>query len=98
MTAQVIATDGPYGNLITNVAADDFFKLGYKLGEQVSIELNNQAMSLRFVRTFSDVPSHQRLLYIDSRGRLALAVNTGNFAQIYHITPPATLFIAKAAK
>jgi S-adenosylmethionine hydrolase len=98
MSAQVIATDGPYGNLITNVAADDFFKLGYKLGRQVSIELNNQPMSLRFVRTFSDVPSHQRLLYIDSRGRLALAINKGNFAQAYHIKPPVALFIPSAPK
>jgi len=98
ITGEVIATDGPFGNLVTNIAADDFFKLGYKLGEQVSIELNNQPMSLPFARTFSDVSSHQRLLYIDSRGRLALAINKGNFAQIYHISPPATLFVAKAPK
>ncbi|HEV2730825.1 MAG TPA: SAM-dependent chlorinase/fluorinase, partial [Terriglobales bacterium] len=98
MTGQVIATDGPYGNLITNIAAEDFLKLGYKLGEQVPIELNNQRMSIPFVRTFSDVRLYQRLLFIDSRGRLSLAINQGNFAQINHIAPPAPLFIPMARK
>jgi len=98
MTGQVIATDGPYGNLITNIAAEDFLKLGYKLGEQVPIELNNQRMSIPFVRTFSDVRLYQRLLFIDSRGRLSLAINQGNFAQINRIAPPVPLFIPMAHK
>ena len=98
MTGQVIATDGPYGNMITNIAAEDFLKLGYKLGEQVPIELNNQRMSIPFVRTFSDVRLYQRLLFIDSRGRLSLAINQGNFAQINRIAPPVPLFIPMAHK
>ena len=32
---EVIATDGPFGNLITNVAVDDFLKLGYQRGQTV---------------------------------------------------------------
>src|ERR1700685_753838 len=31
-TAEVIATDGPFGNLVTNLDAEDFLKLGYKCG------------------------------------------------------------------
>jgi S-adenosylmethionine hydrolase len=50
------------------------------------------------VKTFSDVPLGQPLLYIDSRGHLGLAVNQSSFAAKYGIKPPATLFIPRAAR
>src|SRR5579864_1311528 len=34
---EVIATDGPFGNLVTNVSADDFLKLGYQRGQTVPV-------------------------------------------------------------
>src|SRR5579864_803611 len=37
LNATVIATDGPYGNLVTNVDADDFLKLGYQRGQEVPV-------------------------------------------------------------
>ncbi|HEX4312229.1 MAG TPA: SAM hydroxide adenosyltransferase [Acidobacteriaceae bacterium] len=48
-----------------------------------------------FHKTFSDVPTGKPLFYIDSRGRLSLAVNQGNFSQVYRISPPAQLFIPR---
>jgi len=82
-TAQVIATDGPFGNLVTNLDADDFLKLGYERGQEVSIILGDKELRVRFVTTFSDVPVGQPLMYIDSRGRLGLAVNQKSFAEVY---------------
>jgi S-adenosylmethionine hydrolase len=38
----------------------------------------------------------QPLLYIDSRGHIALAVNQNSFAATYGVKPPATLFIPRA--
>ena len=55
-------------------------------------------MKLNFVKTFSDVPVGQPLLYIDSRGHLGLAVNQNSFAAMYGIKPPAELFIPRAGK
>src|ERR1700722_3221859 len=75
LTAEVIATDGPFGNLVTNVDAEDFFKLGYKHGQDVPVVIGDKEMKLKFVHTFSDVGLNQPLLYIDSRGHVALAVN-----------------------
>lgn len=98
LSAEVIATDGPFGNLVTNVDADDFLKLGYDRGQEVSLTVGEKEIKMKFVRTFSDVPLNQPLLYIDSRGRVGLAVNQGSFAAIYGIQPPATLFIPRAAK
>lgn len=95
ITGQVFALDGPFGNLITNVSGEEFLKLGYVHGEKVHIKLGDDDMVLPFVRTFGDVPVGQPLIFIDSRGRFSLAVNQRNFARIYHIQLPVSLFIAR---
>lgn len=98
LSATVIATDGPFGNLVTNVEAEDFLKLGYARGQKVPVTIGGKAMKIKFVKTFSDVPVGQPLLYIDSRGRLALAVNQNNFAATYGVKPPVALSISRAGK
>jgi S-adenosyl-L-methionine hydrolase (adenosine-forming) len=95
LSGEVIATDGPFGNLVTNLSGEDFLKLGYERGQKVRLTLAGQEIVIPFVRTFSDVPENQPLLYIDSRGRVALAVNQGSFATIYKIKPPQPLFIPR---
>jgi S-adenosylmethionine hydrolase len=96
LSGEVIATDGPFGNLVTNISGDDFLKLGYARGSTVHVTIGKNEMDISFVRTFSDVPLNKPLLYIDSRGHLGLAVNQGSFAAIYGIKPPVTIFIPKA--
>jgi len=95
-TAEVIATDGPFGNLVTNLDAEDFLKLGYQRGQEVPVRVGDKEMKMKFVRTFSDVPLKQALLYIDSRGHLGLAVNQGSFAAENGVKPPVVLFIPRA--
>jgi len=96
LNAAVIATDGPFGNLVTNVDADDFLKLGYQRGQDVPVILGSKEMKIRFAKTFSDVDVNQPLLYIDSRGHLGLAVNQSSFAAVYNFKPPLALFIPRA--
>src|ERR1700683_4891394 len=98
VTAEVIATDGPFGNLVTNLDADDFLKLGYERGQDVPARVGNKPMKIKFVRTFSDVAVGQPLLYIDSRGHLAMAVNQGSFSAVYGVKPPVELFIPRGGK
>jgi hypothetical protein len=96
LSATVIATDGPFGNLVTNVDAEDFFKLGYQRGQEVPVSLGGREMKIKIVKTFSDVPLNQPLLYIDSRGHLALALNQNNFAATYGVKPPVALEIPRS--
>ena len=98
LNATVIATDGPFGNLVTNVDASEFLKLGYERGREVPVKIGDKELKIKFVKTFSDVPLNQPLLYIDSRGRLGLAVNQNSFAATYGVKPPAPLFIPKAGQ
>jgi S-adenosylmethionine hydrolase len=90
---QVIGTDGPFGNLVLNVPAESFAKLGYRVGDRVHVTIAGTDYTLPFVKTFSDVPVDDGLLYIDSRGRLSVGIDQGNFAEVHHVTPPAPLEI-----
>ena len=98
LEAMVIATDGPFGNLVTNVNAEDFLKLGYQRGEDVPVKIGDKEMKIKFVKTFSDVPLNTPLLYVDSRGHMALALNQNSFAGTYGIKPPVALTIPRAGK
>ena len=98
LTGQILATDGPFGNLVTDVDSEQFLKLGYQRGDEVPITVGEQKMSLPFAKTFSDVPLQQPLFYIDSRGRLGLAVNQGNFSQKYGVNANTEFFIPRKAK
>ena len=95
---EVIGTDGPYGNLILNVPAETFGKLGYKLGDQVAITLDGKSYVFPFLKTFSDAPVGKELFYIDSRGRLSLSINQRNFAETYKVGEGAKLTIPKKAR
>lgn len=92
---EVIGLDDPFGSLITDVPAEDFKKLGYALGDKVTVLVDKKPFPLPYVKTFMDVPVGEPLLYVDSRGRVALALNQRNFSQAYKITPPVPLFIPK---
>jgi hypothetical protein len=95
LNATVIATDGPFGNLVTNIDAEDFFKLGYQRGQEVPVTVAGKAMKIPFVKTFSDVSVGKALLYVDSRGHMALAVNQGSFASVYGVKPPVGVVIPR---
>ena len=95
LSGEVIATDGPFGNLVTNVSGEDLLKLGYGRGQSVHVIIGKADMNIPFVRTFSDVPLKRPLIYIDSRGHLALAVNQGSFATTYSVKPPRPILFAR---
>jgi S-adenosylmethionine hydrolase len=95
LTGEVIAIDGPFGNLITNIDGDDFLKLGYQRGDRLKVTIAGHEVELPFVKTFSDVPLKQPLLFIDSRGRASLALNQASFAAAYDIHPPQPISIPR---
>jgi S-adenosylmethionine hydrolase len=91
----VIGLDDPYGSLITDIPGEDFKQLGYNLGDKVFMQINKKAVALPYAKTFMDVPVGEALLYIDSRGRVGIAINQGSYARKFNITAPATVFIPR---
>lgn len=95
LTGEVIALDGPFGNLVTNIDSEDFLKLGYQRGDRLKVTIAGHTVELPFVKTFSDVPLNQPLLFIDSRGRASFALNQSSFAAKYDIHPPQPIYIPR---
>jgi S-adenosylmethionine hydrolase len=95
LTGEAIALDGPFGNIVTNLSSEDFMKLGYQRGDKVTVTVAGHEVEMPFVRTFSDVPIKQPLLYIDSRGRASFAINQASFAAVYAVDPPQPIFIPR---
>ena len=91
----IIAIDDPFGSLITDIPGDEFKKLGYALGERVTILLDKKPFTAPYTKTFMDVPVGDPLLYIDSRGRVGLALNERSFSVVNKIVPPGSIFIPK---
>lgn len=92
---EVIGLDDPFGSLITNIPGDEFKKLGYSYGDKVTVQLSKRPFTLPYEKTFMEVAVGEPLLYIDSRGRVGLALNERNFSQVNKVTPPVLISIPK---
>jgi S-adenosylmethionine hydrolase len=95
LVGEVVALDGHFGNLLTNVEAADFAALGWTAGDRVGVRLGTRQLTLPFVRTFAEVPEGTPLLYVDSREHIALAINRGHFAEKYRVSVPSRIVIRR---
>ena len=91
----ILGLDDPFGSLVTDIPVDEFKKLGYNLGDKITVQINKKPVTLPYVKTFMDVPVGDLLLYIDSRGRVGIAINQGNYSKKFKVEPPGTIFIPR---
>jgi S-adenosylmethionine hydrolase len=95
IAGDIIGLDDPFGSLVTDIPGDEFKKLGYNFGDKLRVEINKKPATLLYAKTFMDVPVGDPLLYIDSRGRVGIAVNQGNYSKKFSVEPPGTIFIPR---
>ncbi|MGH2950951.1 MAG: SAM hydroxide adenosyltransferase, partial [Solirubrobacterales bacterium] len=67
-----------FGNAALELTEEQALDTGLKLGHRVWVEAGGLTLDAVYAVTFGDVPSDQLLLYRDSYGNLALAVNRGS--------------------
>jgi len=91
----LIGLDDPFGSLVTDIPGEEFKKLGYNVGDKVLVTINKKLVALPFAKTFMDVPVGESLLYIDSRGRVGIAVNQDSYSRKFNIAPPGKVFIPR---
>ena len=85
LTGRVVAIDEPFGNVWTDLPAAWLRELGVATGDVVQVEVGELALEVPCVDTFGDVPGGQPLLYMNSRGQLALALNQADFARTHGV-------------
>lgn len=65
-------------------------------GQPLVISVGSKTIQTVWANRFGDVPEHDPLCYIDSAGRLALAINRGNAAERYGATRRTPVVITRA--
>ena len=95
IAGDLIGIDDPFGSLITDIPGDEFQKLAYRLGDKVPLLIDKKPVTLPYVKTFMEVSVGDPLLYLDSRGRVGIAVNQGSYSKQFGVTPPGTIFIPR---
>ncbi len=86
VVAHVLYSDG-FGNLALDLAHADLAGTFLQPGTRVLVEAERNRSTVPFARTFSDVGEGQGLLFEDSGGSLALAINRDSAARVLGLDP-----------
>jgi S-adenosylmethionine hydrolase len=92
VTAHVVSVDR-FGNAALDLADRHLPQSGLRLGRSLSVEIAGSAREAMFALTFADVPEGALLLYEDSNGSVALAVNRGDAAAELGLEPGAEVIL-----
>lgn len=90
MKGTIMKIEYPYGNPATNIPAEMLLRDGGKQITEWNVEIVNNSKivykkTMPFAKSFGYVEEGAPLLYIDSLGNIGLALNGGNFADLYEI-------------
>jgi S-adenosyl-L-methionine hydrolase (adenosine-forming) len=77
--AHVVSIDR-FGNATLDLAGRHLPQTGLRMGHRVAVEIAGEEGEAVFTLTFADVPDGGLLVYEDSNGQLALAINRGDAA------------------
>lgn len=84
--ATVARVDG-FGNVILDLYFEQLPESGLRLGRPLTVEVAGGTHDAIYARTFADVAEGGLLLYLDSSGSTALAVNRGSAAEALGLGP-----------
>lgn len=70
-----------YGNLVTNITAGDLETLGIKKGDTLLVSVGDKQFTAPFVSTYGDVPKGEKLVCLQSSGKVECAINLGSLAE-----------------
>ncbi len=96
VVAHVLYSDG-FGNVALDLRDGDLPKTFLQQGRRVRVEAVGAGVSVPFARTFSDVGEGEGVLYQDSAGALALAINCGSAAEALGLGPDDEVSLSPAS-
>lgn len=86
-----------FGNVALDATASQLRALGVELGGRVRVQGAVEEALAIHVRAFADVDLGQLLVYIDARGMVALAINSGSAAHALRLAQGGQLTLRAAA-
>lgn len=92
MPDQIIVTYvDSFGNIKTNKLVDLL-----RIGDYITLTVNNKKFSIPFVKTFKEVENEQLLCYQGSNGTIEIAINQGSAADYLNIKAGDQLILEKS--
>ena len=92
IVGNVAHVEMPFGNIVTNIGGSLIgrWEIEPGLNTQVYVEILRRdkvifSRPLPFVPSFGYVEDDEPLIYVDSAGVMGLAINNGNFAEVFNI-------------
>ena len=82
--------DVRYGSLWTSITYEDFKDCGFKIGDDILVEIFCQdkkvfSQRINYGKSFADVEINEPIIYMNSVYDMALAINQGDFSKVYGI-------------
>ena len=90
VTGQIDILDVRFGSLWTSIPFETFNELGISFGDYTEVRIFRESSlvyinQITYGRSFADVMVGMPVLYMNSVGHMALAINQGSFARAYNI-------------
>ena len=90
VTGQIDILDVRFGSLWTSIPFETFNALGISFGDYPEVRIFRESSlvyinQITYGRSFADVMVGMPVLYMNSVGHMALAINQGSFARAYNI-------------
>ena len=90
VTGQIDILDVRFGSLWTSIPFETFNALGISFGDYTEVRIFRERSlvyinQITYGRSFADVMVGMPVLYMNSVGHMALAINQGSFARAYNI-------------
>lgn len=73
-----------FGSIFLNVRHAEMHKLA-TVGDSLTLTLKDRTITLPYLRTFGDVPKGEAIILDDDFGRVEIAINQGNFGDMYGV-------------
>jgi hypothetical protein len=85
LRGQILHIDD-FGNIISNVSAEDLKTMGFREGDSLVVGLADKTLNVRFCGAYGEVPSDTPLALIGGSNFLELAVNRGSASTVFGAT------------
>lgn len=86
-----------YGHVVTELTGEEFKKAGFELGDFVHCTINGKEVELPFVKNYVNVDNKAHLVFQD-KDNMTLAINMGNFSEVYGVKPGDTFHLTLSYK
>ena len=95
LVGEILHIDG-FGNIISNISAEDLTKNGFRTGTNLMVTIGNKHLTLKLLSAYGEAPAGTPMALIGSSNFLEAAVNQGNASELFEAKTGEAFRVSKA--